>query len=174
RSFRQPDPFARPRYLRFDRISSLHVATWTAPPGAIRSDQMKLWCSIILAADRCGLSETVCPSAATQVSKPLAVQDRTVESTQKSVAHPVIITRLNFLARSNASRRVPRKLSLAVLLIVSSLAHRSSAAKTCQPSVPSSSPSPGGPSCCTQTTVPPPSRTHRASSFSRLRRPERS
>src|SRR5437016_5797536 len=90
---RQPDPSLGP-YLRFDRISSLHVATWTAPPGAIRSDQMKLWCSIILAADRCGRSDTVCPSAAAQVSKPLAVQDRTVASTQKSVAHPVIITRL--------------------------------------------------------------------------------
>jgi hypothetical protein len=121
---------------------------------------MKLWCSMICAADRCGLWETVCPSAAAQVSKPLAVQNRTVVSTQKSVAHPVMITRLDFFSRSSASRRVPRKLSLAVLLIVSSHARRSSAAKICQPSVPGSSTSPGGPSCCTQTTKPPPSRTH--------------
>src|ERR1700687_3781291 len=122
--------------------SSRRGAT-AGPPGAMRSDQIKLWCSMILAADRCGRSETVCPSAATQVSKPLAVQDRTVVSTQKSVAHPVIITRLAFFSLSSASRCVPRKLSLAVFLIDSSPVRRSSAVKTCQPSVPGSSTSPG-------------------------------
>ena len=70
------------------------------------------------------------------------------------LSHPVMITRLDFLSRSSASRRVPKKLSLAVLLIASSHARRSSAAKICQPPVPGSSTSPGGPSCCTQTTNP--------------------
>src|SRR4029450_12075519 len=100
--------------------------------------------------------------------------DRTVESTQESVAQPAIRTRSGARRCSVSCSVVPAKESFSVFSTMVSPGSRTSSGRNAQPLLPRSKPSPALPQCLIHTTRPPVCRTMAARALMRWITPARS
>src|SRR5215208_5286536 len=100
--------------------------------------------------------------------------DRTVESTQESVAQPAIRTRSGVISRSVSCSAVPANASFSVFSTTTSAGWWSSSGRNAHPGLPRSKPSPALPQCLIHTTWPPCRRTMAARALMRWITPFRS
>jgi hypothetical protein len=171
----------RPTQSKIDGIvhhflsaSRLHVVKTSTERFVIRLPQTQLWCSMTFCASRCGRSLSVCPSLTTTTWWSHDTVERTVASTQKSVAHPATNTRRGARSANISFSRVPTYGSFKVFSITTSLSRRVSSGRKCQPAALCSKSSPTLPQCLTQITVPSARRTIAVNTLIRSIRPRRS